>query len=175
MQDGADRAEADDDFELRTRIAEGDHIAFRSLVERYLDPMLSLSHRLIGDRTLSERLVEDAMLEIWKIGAGWLNHDEPIKYWLYRRVTGGSFNLAQPSGSSAPALVSEGAPNLDAALAQFPVRQRAALILSLGEGLAAGDIAEILQVDDHLLEKCLKDGRVHLRRSLRAGSHKGFS
>lgn len=175
MQYGADPAEVDGDLELRTRIAEGDHIAFRSLVERYLDRMLALSFRLIGDQSLSERLVEDAMLEIWKIGAGWAAQHEPISYWLYRRIVRGSLGLATIAPKSQKVSAGNGDLDADEVLAQFPLVQRVALMLLLREHLPTRQIAEILQTDEPSVEVLIKTGRRHMRRALRTGTDKDYA
>jgi len=57
---------ADPDVQLMLRVACDDHAAFEELVERYQDRLIGFFYHLLGDRTVSEDLAQDAFLRIFR-------------------------------------------------------------------------------------------------------------
>lgn len=57
---------ADPDVQLMLRVVSDDHLAFEELVERYQDRLVGFFYHLLGDRTVSEDLAQDAFLRIYR-------------------------------------------------------------------------------------------------------------
>ncbi|MCH2201118.1 MAG: sigma-70 family RNA polymerase sigma factor [Fuerstiella sp.] len=57
---------ADPDVQLMLRVATNDHKAFEQLVERYQDRLIGFFYHLLGDRTVSEDLAQDAFLRVYR-------------------------------------------------------------------------------------------------------------
>ncbi len=57
---------ADPDVQLMLRVAADDHEAFEELVERYQDRLIGFFYHLLGDRSLSEDLAQDAFLRVYR-------------------------------------------------------------------------------------------------------------
>ncbi len=57
---------ADPDVQLMLRVATDDHGAFEELVDRYQHRLIGFFYHLLGDRTVSEDLAQDAFLRIYR-------------------------------------------------------------------------------------------------------------
>lgn len=57
---------ADPDVQLMLRVGADDHVAFEELVGRYQDRLIGFFYHLLGDRTVSEDLAQDAFLRIYR-------------------------------------------------------------------------------------------------------------
>jgi len=57
---------ADPDVQLMLRVAADDHGAFEELVERYQHRLIGFFYHLLGDRTVSEDLAQDAFLRVYR-------------------------------------------------------------------------------------------------------------
>lgn len=57
---------ADPDVQLMLRVVADDHEAFEELVKRYQDRLIGFFYHLLGDRTVSEDLTQDAFLRIYR-------------------------------------------------------------------------------------------------------------
>ena len=57
---------ADPDVQLMLRVATDDHGAFEELVRRYQHRLIGFFFNLLGDRTVSEDLAQDAFLRIYR-------------------------------------------------------------------------------------------------------------
>ena len=57
---------ADPDVQLMLRVATDDHGAFEELVARYQDRLIGFFFHLLGDRSVSEDLAQDAFLRIYR-------------------------------------------------------------------------------------------------------------
>ncbi len=57
---------ADPDVQLMLRVATDDHGAFEELVVRYQDRLIGFFYHLVGDRTVSEDLTQEAFLRVYR-------------------------------------------------------------------------------------------------------------
>jgi RNA polymerase sigma-70 factor, ECF subfamily len=171
----------DSDEALMARIAHGDEPAFRALAGRHLPAMLGLARRILGNAADAEDVVQEAMLRVWTHAPRW----QPLaafRTWLTRVVV----NLCLDRKRRAPWLALEAAGEivdpapgasdkaesderermLAAAIAGLPARQRAAIVLTYGDGMSNAQVAEILDTSVSAVETLLMRGKQNLRRAL---------
>jgi len=67
----ADGSVFDEDKELLDRLATGDDVAFRLLVERHIDRAYAIALRIIGNAADAEDVVQDTMLKVWTHRGQW--------------------------------------------------------------------------------------------------------
>jgi RNA polymerase sigma-70 factor (ECF subfamily) len=173
----------DEDKELLDRLATGDDVAFRLLVERHIDRAYAIALRIVGNAADAEDVVQDTMLKVWTHRGQWQHGRAKFSTWLYRVVSNRCIDLRrkprtenvdavpevadkQPDASS---LIerSEVTDLLEAAMLRLPEQQRIAVILSYHESMSNGDIAEVMDTTVSAVESLLKRGRQQLRELLR--------
>ena len=171
----------DSDEALMARVARGDERAFRELASRHLPPMLGLARRILGNAADAEDVVQEAMLRVWPYAPRW----QPLalfRTWLTRVVV----NLCIDRKRRAPWVELEAAGEIidpaphagakaerderdrmvAAGIAQLPARQRAAIMLTYGDGMSNSQVAEILDTSVSAVETLLVRGKQNLRRTL---------
>ena len=65
------------------RCQNGEHEAFRHLVERYKDVLFGTAFLMTGNRSLAEEQVQEALLAAWR-GIPGFESGRPVKPWLVR-------------------------------------------------------------------------------------------
>ena len=171
----------DSDEALMARIARGDQQAFRTLAGRHLPAMLGLARRILGNASDAEDVAQEAMLRVWTHAPRW----QPLaafRTWLTRVVV----NLCLDRKRRAPWVALEAAGEIvdpapaaseqaerderermvAAAIAGLPARQRAAIVLTYGDGMSNAQVAEILDTSVSAVETLLVRGKQNLRRVL---------
>ena len=171
----------DSDEALMARVARGDERAFRELASRHLPPMLGLARRILGNAADAEDVVQEAMLRVWTYAPRW----RPLalfRTWLTRVVV----NLCIDRKRRAPWVELEAAGEIidpaphagakaerderdrmvAAGIGQLPARQRAAIMLTYGDGMSNSQVAEILDTSVSAVETLLVRGKQNLRRTL---------
>ena len=171
----------DSDEALMAGVARGDERAFRELASRHLPPMLGLARRILGNAADAEDVVQEAMLRVWTYAPRW----RPLalfRTWLTRVVV----NLCIDRKRRAPWVELEAAGEIidpaphagakaerderdrmvAAGIAQLPARQRAAIMLTYGDGMSNSQVAEILDTSVSAVETLLVRGKQNLRRTL---------
>jgi RNA polymerase sigma-70 factor, ECF subfamily len=172
----------DPDGELVRRVGEGDTHAAEALVARKLPRMTALAHRLLGDRTEAEDVVQEVFLRVWKSAAAWKPGAAKFDTWMHRVA----FNLctdrlrkrrevALPETWDAP----DPAPLADAAmsaeqqsdavgraLAALAPRQREAIVLTYYQELPNREAAALMGIGVDALESLLARGRRALKARL---------
>jgi RNA polymerase sigma-70 factor (ECF subfamily) len=171
----------DSDEALMARVARGDERAFRELASRHLPPMLGLARRILGNAADAEDVVQEAMLRVWTYAPRW----RPLalfRTWLTRVVV----NLCIDRKRRTPWVELEAAGEIidpaphagakaerderdrmvAAGIAQLPARQRAAIMLTYGDGMSNSQVAEILDTSVSAVETLLVRGKQNLRRTL---------
>ena len=175
----------DPDGELVRRVGEGDVHAAEALVARKLPRMTALAHRLLGDRTEAEDVVQEAFLRVWKSAASWRPGAAKFDTWMHRVA----YNLctdrlrkrrevALPETWDAP----DPQPLADAgitaeqqsdavgrALASLAPRQREAIVLTYYQELPNREAAALMGIGVDALESLLARGRRALRARLEEG------
>jgi len=174
----------DEDAALVLRVGEGDVGAYRELVARYAPQLLRFATRVLRDATEAEDVVQETCLRLWQHAREY-KPTARVTTWLHRithnlavdrlRARGRLKPLpdqdedadAMPESARQPSLIDEKRRvlALDAALAELPERQAAALTLVHLHGLSGKEAAEVLDIGAEALESLL----ARARRSLKAG------
>lgn len=173
--------DAIDEHALVARVAEGDVRAYRQLVDRHLTGINAFLVRLLGNRAEAEEVAQETFLRLWSKAGSFVPRAKPST-WLYRVA----HNLAidrlrrrreAPSDALADEMPASGRPSLhleqkqlavavQAALADLPERQRAAIELVHYQGMTTAEAAEVMDVGEHALESLLARARRKLRETL---------
>lgn len=171
----------DIDAALMLRVANGDHAAYRLLVDRYLRHAVSMAYRVLFDRADAEEVAQEAFLRVWQHAGRWrADGGASFKTWLNRVVVNLCIDRKRKPGMAAlddqPEPIDETQPNpyqarlaaetggrVTAALAKLPERQRAAILLCFWEGESNIAAAEALGISVGALESLL----IRAKRSLR--------
>jgi RNA polymerase sigma-70 factor (ECF subfamily) len=172
----------DPDTDLVARAGRGDRAAAQALMTRHLPKMLTVARRMLGNQAEAEDAVQDAFLKLWTHAARWEPGRALFETWLYRvvlnkcydrlrRKTTANLDEAAEVVDPAPAadLLLQGsamAKEIEAALAELPERQRAAIALCHYQECGNIEAAEILGISVEALESLLSRGRRTLRARL---------
>ena len=171
------------DEALMARIAGGDEIAFRILARRHVPAAIATARRILRNSADAEDVAQDAMLRVWTNAPRW----RPLasfRTWLTRIVV----NLCIDRQRRAPWVAIEAAGDvvdpapdaaarresrdtsriIDDAIAQLPVRQRAAIVLTYREGMSNAQTADILDTSVSAVETLLVRAKQTLRATLGA-------
>lgn len=175
------------DHELMAAVGRRDGRAFARLVERHLGWALGFTERMLGGRHEAEDLVQTAFLRVWQGAALW-EPNARFSTWLYRVLHNLCMDefrrrravasqplddeIAESLVDERPAVeervfATQRESRVRAALAQLPVRQRAALVLCYYEERSQAEAAGLLGVSEGALESLLSRGRATLGRWLR--------
>lgn len=173
----------DEDSELLDRLATGDELAFRMLVERHIDRAYAIALRIVGNAADAEDVVQDSMLKIWSHRGRWQHGRAKFSTWLYRVVSNRCIDLRRkPRTENVEAVpeVADSQPGaveliernelndmLELAMQRLPEQQRIAVILSYHESMSNGEIAQVMDTTVAAVESLLKRGRQQLRQLLR--------
>ncbi len=171
----------DPDAALMPRIAEGDPVAYRALVDRHSDRLLAFAERLVGDRASAEDVVQDSYLAVWRSAARWTPAAK-VSTWLYRIARNAALDqlrrrrptvdpetvvLVDPGDRPDRQLSSrQTAAVVRGALDALPERQRTAIVLVHYDRRSGAEAADILGVSVEALESLLARGRRALRAAL---------
>lgn len=173
----------DEDSELLDRLATGDEVAFRALVERHIDRAYAIALRIVGNAADAEDVVQDTMLKIWSHRGRWQHGRAKFSTWLYRVISNRCIDLRRkPRTENVETVpeVADGQPGaveiiarnelngmLETAMQRLPEQQRIAVIFSYHENMSNGEIAEVMDTTVAAVESLLKRGRQQLRQLLR--------
>ncbi|SFI21181.1 RNA polymerase sigma factor [Bradyrhizobium sp. cf659] len=173
----------DEDSELLDRLATGDEVAFRMLVERHIDRAYAIALRIVGNAADAEDVVQDTMLKIWSHRGRWQHGRAKFSTWLYRVISNRCIDLRRkPRNENVETVpeVADGQPGaveiiernelngmLELAMQRLPEQQRIAVILSYHENMSNGEIAQVMDTTVAAVESLLKRGRQQLRQLLR--------
>lgn len=144
---------------LVERAQHGDRGAFEALAVQAVDRLYSAAVLILGDRSMAEDAVQEALLRAWR-GLPKLRDAERWEAWLHRVLVNACMDVAKRTRTSALELepwfsVNEDDPfetEIDArdevsqALARVNPHQRAVLVLRYFLGLSVPEVAEILHV-----------------------------
>jgi len=157
-------------------------VALEDLVAQYYERLLRVAVLICHDRTDAEDAVQVALERAWRYGQG-LRDPDRLPAWLHRIVVREAIRLehrrrgliarwlASPR-EIAVGLPSEGDRDLDlqAALRDLSVEQRAALVLHYYAGYSVAETAELSGVPLETARSRLRLARARLRAVL-GGSH----
>jgi RNA polymerase sigma-70 factor (ECF subfamily) len=173
----------DEDSELLDRLAAGDEVAFRALVERHIDRAYAIALRIVGNAADAEDVVQDTMLKIWSHRGRWQHGRAKFSTWLYRVISNRCIDLRRKPRNENVETVPEVADSqpgaveiiernelngmLELAMQRLPEQQRIAVIFSYHEDMSNGEIAQVMDSTVAAVESLLKRGRQQLRQLLR--------
>lgn len=176
-------SEREQEGELMQRVADGDKVASRALVDRHLRSIVNFAYRMLGDLSEAEDVAQETFLRLWKTADRW----EPkakLTTWLHHvarnlcidrlrsRRTVAMNQLpdrADPSpGASSQLEAQQRDLAVRQALSDLAERQQTAISLVYYQGLSNRDAADVMGVEIDALESLLSRGRRNLRKMLRA-------
>ena len=169
------------DESLMARVRDGDRDAFREIVTRYIDRIVGLARRVVGEAE-AEEVAQDVFLKLWARKDRWNPGVGSFYTWLYRvalnrcidytrRRTPMPIDEAEdrPDDAQSPLEICEAnetARRLREALCRLPLRQRIAITLYYHHDLTAPEVAGIMKLKVNAVESLLKRGRQKLRELL---------
>jgi RNA polymerase sigma-70 factor, ECF subfamily len=175
-------AHEDPDQPLLARLAKGDEGAYRLLVQRHLSRVFALGRRMLGNEHDAEDVAQEAFLRVWRHAPVWQPGRARFETWLYRVTLNLCYDrlrrrrettvdempdVADESPTAIEAHAGrDRARQVEAALAQLPERQRAALVLCHYQELSNAEAARLLEITVEALESLLARGRRTLRTLL---------
>jgi RNA polymerase sigma-70 factor (ECF subfamily) len=180
----------DIDHTLMARVAEGDHRAFRQLVERHQDAVVGTVSKMLGNTSDSEDIAQMVFIRVWKHAKRY-KPDNKFTTYLYTIVRNLVYNetrrrsrkrtvstdqreddqhLQHPADPAAQPdstlLDIELRAAIDGAIGTLPENQRLAVVLRRYENLPYEEIAEILSTSVPSVKSLLFRARTTLRESL---------
>ena len=182
---------ADPDVALMLRFQTGDQAAFQELFSKLSPRVLQFTRRLVGSTARAEEVTQDVFLQIFRFRHRY-RPESRLSTWVFTIATNLCLNeLRRPERQlrvdlwaeerpEGPPLPDRGAPTpeegaaslelgrrLEAAVAELPAKQRAALLLSRVDGLAYRDVAQALGCTEGAVKALLFRATQALKRSLR--------
>ncbi len=157
----------------------GDHHAFRGLVDRYRDLAYEVALRIVRSSEEAEEVAQDAFVRAWRALPGF-REEARFSTWLYRIVTRRALDVAGsarrraersateldpetlPDRSVAPVRVTD-ALRLERVLADLTPTRRAVVTLFYLRDCTVDEVAEILEMPAGTVKTHLHRGRNELR------------
>lgn len=173
----------DPDAELVRSIGAGEPRAAEALVRRHLPRMVGLARRMLGDAAEAEDVAQEVFLRVWREAPRWRPGAAKFETWMHRVALNLCYDRMRRRRESADpdagVNVADSAPmpadqwlarqrtaRVDAALAELPERQRAAIVLVHYQELTNIAAAEMLEISVEALESLLARGRRALKAAL---------
>ena len=178
------------DHALMARVAEGDHRAFRQLVERHQDSVVGTVTKMLGNTSDSDDIAQMVFIRVWKHARRY-KQDNKLTTYLYTIVRNLVYNesrrrtrkrtvsadqredehhLQYPADPAAQPdatlLDTELRAAIDTAIESLPENQRLAVVLRRYENLPYEEIAEVLATSVPSVKSLLFRARTTLRESL---------
>jgi RNA polymerase sigma-70 factor (ECF subfamily) len=174
------------DDDLLAATSRGEERAFRRLVERHAARARGLALRLTRNDADADDLVQEAFTRTFERAGRWRSEGVKFSTWLYRVIV----NLAADEGRKRAvrrAVPIEDAPEpispvsgaderverdararaLRRAIDGLPERQREAIALTYGTGLANAEVASVLGITVEAVEAALTRARAALKADMR--------
>lgn len=173
---------AADEQQLIFRVREGDHEAFRLLVERYMKYAYNIAYGFVGNHDDAEDIAQDSFVKVYE-AISTFRGESSFNTWLYRIVTNLSLNrVRQKKNNSANMSIIENVTSssidsfnahrteetkmiLEKALHELPTLQRAVVILRHINGLSTKQVGDILNCSEGTI-------KTHLHRGLKKMKNK---
>ncbi|MFT5181586.1 MAG: RNA polymerase sigma-70 factor (ECF subfamily) [Alphaproteobacteria bacterium] len=161
------------------RAAAGDAGAWAALVHRHLPAVTRCAAYMLSDRTEAEDVAQDTFVRLHRKLPSWEGGEDGLSSWLHRVAVNLSIDrrrapvrplslveigeVGELAGLDGPF---DRKRHVEAALADLPDRQRAALILVHYQGLSGREAASALEISVEALESLLARARRTLRNTL---------
>lgn len=178
------------DYALMLRVGEGDHAAFRQLVERHQNAVIGTVAKMLGNASESEDIAQQVFLRIWR-NAKRYRPDAKFTTYLYTITRNLVFNETRRKSRKkevssdereensnlmveanpdrrpdAEILQAELQQKVDEAIASLPEAQRMAVVLRRYEQLSYEEIAKVLDLSVSAVKSLLFRARTSLREVL---------
>ncbi|MEO7099147.1 MAG: sigma-70 family RNA polymerase sigma factor [Luteolibacter sp.] len=178
------------DFALMERVGEGDHAAFRQLVERHQNAVIGTVAKMLGNPSESEDIAQQVFLRIWR-NAKRYRPDAKFTTYLFTITRNLVFNetrrksrkkeVSSDEREENSNLTVEASPDrqpdseilqaelqqkVDEAIASLPEAQRMAVVLRRYEQLSYEEIAAVLNLSVSAVKSLLFRARTSLREAL---------
>ena len=168
---------SDPDVALMLAFSRGQEHAFVELYQKYREPIVRFSRRMLGNQAEAEEAAQEVFLKLHRARASYAPRSR-FSTFLYRIATNHCLNLrarldrrlvdrdehserhAEPSADQHAGLANKQLrAALEQALAELPERQRAALLLVHYEGLSYRDAAEAIDVSEPAIKSLIHRAR----------------
>ena len=173
----------DPDAELVRSAGAGDARAAEALVRRHLPKMVGVARRMLNDGAEAEDVAQEVFLRVWREAPRWKPGQAKFETWMHRVALNLCYDRLRrrrerpdPDAglmvadtrplASEEWLARQRAARVNAALAQLPERQRAAIALVHFDEMSNIAAAEILEISVEALESLLARGRRALKAAL---------
>lgn len=178
------------DFALMVRVGEGDHAAFRQLVERHQNAVIGTVAKMLGNAAESEDIAQQVFLRIWR-NAKRYRPDAKFTTYLFTITRNLVYNetrrrsrkkeVSSDEREENSNLTVEASPDrqpdaellqaelqrkVDEAIASLPETQRMAVVLRRYEQLSYEEIAVVLKLSVSAVKSLLFRARTSLREAL---------
>lgn len=167
-----------DEQDAIRRCQMGDREAFRPIVERYGNVLMGTIYLMIGDRAVSEELVQETFVRAWK-GIKTFRLGQPLKPWLVRVAVNQALNARARRQAPVEPLSEANAAGMDAgfgqsddrseirqALSQLSDDHRRVVVLRYFGELSTKEAAKALGVREGTVKSRLKRALEQLREIL---------
>ncbi len=179
------------DHALMVRIGNGDHLAFRQLVERHQHAVVGTVAKMLGNASDAEDISQQVFLRIWRHAKRY-RPDAKFTTYLFTITRNLVFNETRRRARRKEVSAEEREENshhqieanpnarpdsellkielqtaVDAAIAALPEAQRMAVVLRRYEQMPYEDIAKVLNLSVSAVKSLLFRARTTLRESLR--------
>lgn len=171
-----------DDKTLLGRIAAGDRHAFRTLMSRHLNALLSFSQGLVKNRAIAEEVTQETFLRVWQKASTWSDRGFTVKSWVYKICYNLSIDFLRKRDRETNIESAEEEAQMSfthigptetiefeevvGLLEQLPERQMTAISLTCFHGLNNTEAAKTLDISIEALESLLARGRRKLKAVL---------
>jgi RNA polymerase sigma-70 factor (ECF subfamily) len=163
-----------DEAELMAAVSAGDARAFEVLVRRHLPAIEVYALRFVGDRSSAQDITQEVMLKLWQRAGDYDATKARVTTWLHRLAHNVAIDQLRrsakyvddtnlPEVEAEPDLIVESGA-LETALAQLPLNQRNALVLTYYQDLSNKEVAEIMDLGVRALESLLVRARATLKK-----------
>jgi RNA polymerase sigma-70 factor (ECF subfamily) len=178
------------DFALMVRVGEGDHAAFRQLVERHQNAVIGTVAKMLGNASESEDIAQQVFLRIWRHAKRY-RPDAKFTTYLFTITRNLVYNetrrrsrkkeVSSDEREENSNLTVEASPDrqpdaemlqaelqrkVDEAIASLPETQRMAVVLRRYEQLSYEEIAVVLKLSVSAVKSLLFRARTSLREAL---------
>lgn len=181
-----------EELQLIQQVREGNHDAFRELVQRHMRQAYNVAFGLLNDHDEADDVAQEAFVKVhYNIGA--FRGDSEFATWLHRIVVNLSMTKLRKrkrqaathvrlnDAESVPGVL-EGSTDrigtsdyLEKALHELPTLQRAVVILRHLEGLSTRQVSRILECSEGTVKTHLHRGLRKMRDRLSFLEHEAFA
>jgi RNA polymerase sigma-70 factor (ECF subfamily) len=173
--------DAKSDHELMYDIAQGNHAAYRVLLERHIHRLVRMGERMVGNRQDAEDIAQEVSLKVWHEAPRWKPQAQ-FSTWLYRVMMNACIDVIRkkvPQQTIEDEVLYDETPSVHevielhqqaqrvrVAMGQLPDRQRAAVVLSYYEALDNQTSADTMGMSLGAFQQLLFRAKKQLRDEL---------